>query len=337
MPEQTGPSPMLFFETVSAYQRSEAIKAAIELNLFTTVAEGHETAPAIARTCAIAERGARILCDYLTGLGFLTKHEDQYKLTPDSAVFLDRRSPAYVGGTLEFLLSPMLMAGFSETTAAVRKGGTAMAQDGTVAPENPIWVQFARGMAPMMLPAAEMMAGLVDPQPDQPLRILDIAAGHGRFGLAFAARNPQAHITALDWPAVLEVAKENAAHAGVSARYDTIAGSAFDVDFGGPYDVILLTNFLHHFDPPTNETLLRKVRAALAEGGRAVTLEFVPDDNRITPPGAAGFSFTMLVSTPAGDAYTFAELERMCANAGFAHSELYPVPRTPQSVVVSYK
>ena len=73
MPAQTGPSPILFFETVSAYQRSEAIKAAIELNLFTTIAAGHETAPAIAQNCAVAERGARILCDYLTVLGFLTQ------------------------------------------------------------------------------------------------------------------------------------------------------------------------------------------------------------------------------------------------------------------------
>lgn len=338
MPEQTGPSPLLFFDTVSAYQRTEAIKAAVELNLFTAIATGHETAAAIAQACQIAERGARILCDFLTVLGFLVKENEQYKLTPDSAVFLDRRSPAYIGGTLEFLLTPMLTAGFTETTAAVRKGGTAMPADGTVAPENPIWVKFARGMAPMMMPAANMMAELVDPQHDRPLRMLDIAAGHGRFGLAFAARNPQADITALDWPAVLEVAKENAAHAGVNAeRYHTIAGSAFDADFGGPYDVILLTNFLHHFDPPTNETLLRKVHAALADNGRAVTLEFVPADDRVSPPGAAVFSLTMLVSTPAGDAYTFAELERMCANAGFARSELHPVPQTPQSVVVSYK
>ena len=85
------------------------------------------------------------------------------------------------------------------------------------------------------------------------------------------ARNPQVEVTALDWAAVLEVAKENAAQAGVSERYHTIAGSAFDVDFGTGYDIVLLTNFLHHFDPPTNETLLRKVRAALKDGGRGGT------------------------------------------------------------------
>jgi SAM-dependent methyltransferase len=330
-------SPIHFFETLNAFQRTEALRAAIELDLFTAIAEGHETAADIARRCEASERGARILCDYLTICGFLTKDGARYQLTLDSAVFLDRHSPAYLGGAVEFLLAPALTAGFRETAAAVRKGGTAISDDGTVAPDNPLWVNFARGMAPMMLLPAQAIAELVDPAADRPLRVLDIAAGHGRFGIAFAERNPQTEVTALDWAAVLEVATENAARAGVGARHHTLPGSAFDVDFGGPYDVVLLTNFLHHFDAQTNEALLRKVHAALADGGRAVTLEFVPNEDRITPPPAAAFSLVMLVGTPAGDAYTYAELERMAANAGFTRSELHPLAPMPQSVVISYK
>jgi len=182
-----------------------------------------------------------------------------------------------------------------------------------------------------------LMAKLADPQADRKLKILDIAAGHGLFGIAFAKNNPQVEVTALDWKAVLEVAKENAQKAGVADRYKTIEGSAFDVEFGSGYDLVLLTNFLHHFDAPTCETLLRKVRAALAEGGRAVTLEFVPNEDRVTPPDAAGFSMMMLISTPSGDAYTFAELERMAANAGFSRSTLHPLPPTIEQVVISEK
>ena len=335
MSAQSELSPLLFFETINAYQRSEALKAAIELDLFTAIAEGNETTAALAERCSASERGTRVLCDYLTILGFLSKQDSSYKLTPDSAAFLNRHSPAYMGSAVEFLLSPMLMQGFSEMAAAVRKGGTVVGS--TVAPDNPIWVKFARGMAGLMMPAAQMMAGLLDPEHDEPLRVLDIAAGHGRFGITLAERNPQTEVTALDWAAVLEVAKENAAQAGVSERYHTIAGSAFEVDFGTGYDIVLLTNFLHHFDPPTNETLLRKVRAALKDGGRVATLEFVPNADRISPPPAAMFSFVMLVGTPAGDAYTFSELERMFANAGFARSELHPLPPTPESLVISYK
>jgi len=331
------PSPQLFFQTINAHQRTEALKAAIELEVFTAIGEGNTTVTEIAKRCQTSEKGMRVLCDYLATMEMLTKQGNQYALTLDSSVFLDKRSPGYLGGAVEFLCSPMLLEGFNHMTEAVRKGGTAVSEEGTTGPENPIWVKFARGMAGMMSMPAQLMAKLVDPNADQKLKILDIAAGHGLFGIAFATQNKQAEITAVDWRPVLEVAKENAEKAGVADRYSTIEGSAFDVEFGSGYDLVLLTNFLHHWDPPTNEKLLRKVRAALADGGRAVTLEFVPNDDRVTPPEVAGFSMVMLVGTPSGDAYTFAELERMFANAGFSRSTIHALPPTFQQVVISEK
>jgi len=331
------PSPQLFFQTINAHMRTEALKAGIELEVFTAIGEGNTTPAEIAKRCGASEKGIRVLCDYLTIMEMLTKNDGHYGLTLDSSVFLDKRSPSYLGGATEFLCSPTLTEGQKRMTDAVRKGGTAMEDDGTIGPDHPVWVGFARGMAPMMAMPAQLMANLVDPNADQKLRILDIAAGHGLFGINFAIRNKQAEVTAVDWKAVLDVAKENAQRMGVADQYKTIEGSAFDVDFGTGYDLVLLTNFLHHFDPPTNETLLRKVHAALADGGRAVTLEFVPNDDRVTPPDSAGFSMMMLVGTPSGDAYTFAELERMFANAGFSRSTLHPLPPTFQQVVISEK
>jgi precorrin-6B methylase 2 len=340
MPEPSSqPSPLLFMETVSAYQRSAAIKAAIELEVFTHIAEGKTSAGELAEACAATERGVRILCDYLTVIGFLTKREQSYQLTLDSAAFLDQRSPAYMGGAIEFLLSPMLSEGFDNLTAAVRQGGTALPEEGSIAPEHPVWVRFARAMAPMMAMPAQLMAQAIAVEaPQRKLRVLDIAAGHGMFGIAVAQHLPEARITALDWPNVLEVAEENARRAGIHERYELLPGSAFEVDFGGDYDLILLTNFLHHFDPQTCEQLLRKVHAALAPDGRAVTLEFVPNEDRVSPPGPAMFSLVMLGSTPRGDAYTFSELERMFAGAGFKRSVSHPLPPgVPQLVIISDK
>jgi ubiquinone/menaquinone biosynthesis C-methylase UbiE len=338
MPEHTQPpSPELFFQTVNSYQRTAALKAAIELDLFGAIGEGNSTAAEIAASRNVSERGARILCDYLVITGLMTKGGERYGLTQDSAIFLDRRSPAYMGGTLEFILAPSMVASFDDLATAVRNGGTANPEGGTVAPENPIWVKFARAMAPMMAMNAHMIAEMSSDIEGRGAKVLDIAAGHGLFGIAFASRYKETEVFALDWPAVLEVAKENASAAGVAERYHTIGGSAFDADFGEGYDLVLLTNFLHHFDPPTCEALLRKVRAALKDGGRALTLEFVPNDDRVTPPVSAAFSLTMLAGTPGGDAYTYAELERMFANAGFAHSELRDLPASPQKLVVSHK
>jgi hypothetical protein len=331
------PSPEHFFESVNAYQRTAALKAAVELELFTAVAEGSRDPRSIAARCQASERGVRILSDFLVVTGFLTKGEGGYGLTQDSALFLDKRSPAYMGGALEFLLAPTLLAGFEDLAGAVRKGGTAVPGGGTVSVENPVWVKFARAMAPMAAPAAGHLPPLVGAKQQGEFKVLDLAAGHGLYGLAFARHNPEASVVALDWPGVLEVAKENARGAGVAGRYSTIEGDAFGAEFGGGYDVVLLTNFLHHFDPPTCEQLLRKVHAALKEGGAALTLEFVPNEDRVTPPLPAAFSLTMLAGTPAGDAYTYAELERMFANAGFAGSEAHPLPASPQQAIISRK
>jgi 2-polyprenyl-3-methyl-5-hydroxy-6-metoxy-1,4-benzoquinol methylase len=333
----TGPSPTLFFDTVNAYQRTEALRAAIEMDLFTQVAAGRRTAEQLAQACQASPRGVRILADYLTILGFLRKEGDSYQLTPDAETFLDRRSPGYLGGALEFLLADDLRESFRHLTAAVRRGGTATSEEGTVSHDNPIWVAFARAMAPLMQMPARLLADLIGGNLQQPLRVLDVAAGHGLFGITVAERYPQARVTALDWPGVLAVAAENARRAGVAARHSLLPGSAFEADWGGPYDIVLLTNFLHHFDVPTCRQIAAKAHAALAPGGRALTLEFIPEPDRVTPPSTAVFALTMLATTARGDAYTFAEYQALFAEAGFRRSEFYPLPPTNQQAVVSYR
>ena len=334
----TAPSPALIFDTFNAYQRTAALQGAIELDVFTAIGEGNKTVPEIARRIGASEKGTRVLCDFLTVIGFLTKENVEYALTGDSAFFLDRRSPAYMGSIGTFLaqLEHRLTA-FKDVAGAVRKGGTTLSGTGTMDPDDPIWVTFARSMEPLMAMPAQMMAKMIGAAEGKPSKVLDIAAGHGLFGITIAKQNPNAHIHAVDWATVLEVAQENAAKAGVAGRYSTIAGSAFEVDFGGDYDVVLLTNFLHHFDAGTCETLMRKIHAALKPGGVVATLEFVPNEDRISPPQAASFSMMMLATTEHGDAYTFAEFERMFRNAGFARSEMRALTPLPETVVLSYK
>jgi len=333
----SGPSPMPFFETVGAYQRTAALRTAVDLGLFTAIGPGGATASDAAQKCGAAERGVRILCDYLTIVGLLTKQDSLYNLTPDSAMFLDRNSPAYLGGTLHFLLSPTIMEGFQNLTEAVRKGGTALPGQGTVEDAHPVWVDFARAMMPLMMMPAQLMAKSIQCDPHKKMKVLDIAAGHGIFGITLAQQNPNLEVVALDWPDVLAVATENAQRMGVADRHSTLPGSAFDVDFGSGYDLVLITNFLHHFDIPTCESLLKKVYAALVEGGRAATLDFVPNEDRISPPAAAAFSLMMLAGTPSGDAYTFSQYDSMFRNAGFKRSELHALQPSPNQLILSYK
>jgi 2-polyprenyl-3-methyl-5-hydroxy-6-metoxy-1,4-benzoquinol methylase len=333
LPQQ--PTPERFFNVINAYEQTEAMKAAIELEIFTAIAEGNLTAATIAKRCEGAERGVRMLCDFLTIHGFLTKQGAQYALAPDSALFLNRQSPAYIGTAIEFLLAPRLREGHARLTEAVRRGGTALGE-GTLQSENPDWVKFAQAMMPLMHMPAEIMATELR-KGDEAHKVLDIAAGHGIFGISVAKQNPAAHIYAADWKNVLEVAMKNAQAMGVADRYHMLAGSAFETDFGSGYDLALIANFLHHFDPPTCTTFLRKVQAALIPGGRVAIAEFVPNPDRVTPPTAAAFSIMMLATTPSGDAYTFAELENISKNAGFTRVELALPEIGLDRLVIAYR
>lgn len=327
-------TPALVFEMLQAHQRTAALKAAINLDLFRAVGEGPGDVAFIARHCSASERGIRILCDFLTINGVLLKEDGRYHHSPTSAAFLDPRSPACVASIAQFLGNPAMQEPYDHLADIVRSGRTVLPGDGSVEPDNPIWVQFAETMAPMMAPLVGPLGAVVLEGHTGPMRVLDIAAGHGLFGIEIAKQNPQARVTGLDWSPVLRVALENARKAGVQDRYDMLPGSAFDVDFGGPYDAVLLTNFLHHFDKPTCVGLLKKVRAALRPGGRAATLEFVPNEDRVSPPMPAAFAMTMLVTTPAGDAYTLSELTAMYQEAGFAGITGHPIPMSPHTVVM---
>jgi 2-polyprenyl-3-methyl-5-hydroxy-6-metoxy-1,4-benzoquinol methylase len=329
------PSPGIVFDTLQAYQRSVALRAAIDLDLFTAIAEGNRRLSAIAARIKASEKGTRVLCDYLTMIGFLGKQGGEYSLTPDSAAFLNRHSPAYMGSMANFLMSPHIAEMFEDMAGVIRHGGALPSDDGALAPENPMWVEFARSMAPMMQMPAELIAKSFAGD-SKPIKVLDISAGHGLFGIAFARHNPNAKVVGLDWANVLEVAKENAAKAGVADRYSTIPGSAFEVDFGSGYDIILIPNFLHHFDSATNEQVLRKVRSALVPNGIAIAPEFIPNEDRISPARDAMFSLQML-GTPAGDAYTYSELDKMFRIAGFAGTEMRELAPFPQRLVVAHK
>ena len=250
------PNPSLIFETMNRYQHTMALKGAVELEIFTHIGDGATSAAEIAKRSKASERGTRILCDFLTIMGFLTKQDGAYGLTPESAAFLNKKSPAYMGSIAGFLTNETMLSSFRDVAGLVRKGGTMLGGDGTVESENPIWVEFARTMVPIVIMPAKMAAAIVAGTGRK--KVLDIAAGHGMFGICVAEQNPSAEIVGLDWKSVLEVALENAKRAGIMNRYKTIAGSAFDVDLQSGYDVVLIPNFLHHFDAPTNVTLLKK-------------------------------------------------------------------------------
>jgi ubiquinone/menaquinone biosynthesis C-methylase UbiE len=326
----------MIFGVITGYQRTAAFKGAVDLDLFTAVAEGNDTPAAIASRCRANERGVRILCDTLVVMGFLVKRNGRYTLPPGGEL-LDRRSPMYAADVARFVASPELVGHFTRVADSVRAGGTVVPNEGSLAPEHPMWIEFARGMRPFAEFLAQLVANLLRADEAPPWKVLDIAAGHGAFGIALAKANPRAEIVALDWPNVLVVAEENAAKAGVADRLRKLPGSALELDYGSDYDLVLVPNLLHHFDPAGCENVLSRAHAALRPGGRVVIVEFVPNDDRVSPPEPASFALVMLVETPRGDAYTFAELAAMAKRAGFAKSECHDLAPSFHRAVIATK
>jgi 2-polyprenyl-3-methyl-5-hydroxy-6-metoxy-1,4-benzoquinol methylase len=333
MSTATTVSPDAVFDALFAYQQTAALKAAIDLDVFTAIEEGATDPTALASRTGASARGVRILCDYLTTLSMLSKADGRYSLSPTAAAFLSRRSQMYLGTMAQFLTLPELKHNFDDLTGAVRRGGV-LPSGNTVSVENAIWVEFARAMGPMAMANALVMADLISLPTNGAVRVLDIAAGHGMYGIALAQRHPTLQVTAVDWAPVLSVAVDHAKQAGVEGRYETRAGDAFATPFGGDYDLALVTNFLHHFNAEQNTTFLRKVADALKPSGQVALVEFVPNADRVTPPIAARFSLTMLAGTPEGDAYTQAELTGMLQAAAFDRVQSHALP-TGQTLILA--
>ncbi len=330
-------TPSRILEALNGFQRTAVLKAAIELDVFTAIAEGATDPAGLAERIPASEKGVRALGDYLVTLGLLAWDGAHYALTVESARYLDRASTEYLGGTVAFYASPTLIEAFAGATEAVRRGGSDPAHMDSMVPSHPIWTEYARAMVPLFRRPAEAVAELVAEALPPPGRILDVAAGHGLFGIAIARKFPSASVTAIDWPEVLEVARSQAREGGVEDRFTGVPGNAFDTPLGFGWDVVLLTNFLHHFDPATCETLLRRVAAALRPDGAVVVVEFIPNDDRVTPPAVAQFGMSMLTTTTRGEVYSFSDLSGMLERAGFRSSTLHPLPHTPERAVVALR
>jgi predicted nicotinamide N-methyase len=320
------------FDIAMAYQKTAALTAAVRLNLFSVIGEKAVSLEELSASTQASERGLRILCDYLTVIDLLAKQGSNYSLTQVARTFLDEGSPLAMGKIVDFVAAPETLELFlADPASYVRRGGASGLAN--VSPDHPVWIRFAKAAAPFAATTAKRVAAHVATFPELPYTVLDIAAGHGLFGIEVAKVSPEALVTAVDWAAVLTVAQTNAEAAGVADRFNMLPGNALEIDWGSDFDLVLLPNFLHHFDFATCTALLRKVKASLAPGGHAFGIDLVPNEDRVSPPTAATFAFFMLATTPGGDAYTASEFDHMARDAGFRGATVRPLAPTPQSLI----
>ncbi len=308
----TGLDPTWLLDEFRAFERTLALRTAIELDLFTRIGSGANTIRALSAASGASERGLRALCDYLTVQGHLLKRGARYSLTLNSRLYLTTASPAYFGSAVKFFASDATVAAFCRLRQTVERG-TACSEDFAELD----WVEYARSMVPLAEATAQFAAKALAGVSKDPIQVLDLGAGHGLYGLAIAAQNSAAQIFALDAPQVLEIAMGNARESGVAERYHPVPGDAFETDFGGPYNLVLAANLAHHFDEASNIRLFQKVRAALKPAGRIALIEWVPNADRVSPAHDAAFALTVLATSARGSIYTLTEYSRMLRAAGF--------------------
>jgi ubiquinone/menaquinone biosynthesis C-methylase UbiE len=298
-----------------SFAPSCVMTAALRLGVFSHMAAGKSTAAEVAQAAGASERGTRMLLDALAGFGLLTKSGERYELTPHARQYLVRESPDYAGGMAE---SGGMIEAWTHLDECVRTGR----------PVHRVETQErAEEFFPMLVrtlhvvnrePARRTAEALGAGRESKGLRVLDVAAGSGVWGIAFAEADPSARVTAQDFPGVLPTTREYVRRHGLEERFDFLAGDLKEVDFGeSRYDVALLGNIVHSEGEESSRELFRRLRRALRPGGRVVVIDMLPNDARTGPPYQLIFALNMLVNTERGDTYTLAEYTRWLQEAGF--------------------
>jgi C-methyltransferase len=335
-------NPPQFFDMLLAYKTSAMLTAGIDLGIFGAVDEltaggGEATSNAVAQRLGLSERGARLLLNALAALGLLESDGMTYELTQATATYLVPGSPRYLGDMTKVMVSRWEWEAFGALADAVRRGGPVIAEHAEM-PEYRYWEQFARYVGAVARPTAELVASqLADWAAARPrLDVLDVACGHGLYGYILAGQQPHARVWSLDRPNVLALARKNAADLGVADRATMLSGDMFDVPLGGPYDLVLVANTLHHFSTDRCLALLRRLARVTADDGRIVLVGFM---TREVPPAqdaaAHLFSILMLAWTYAGEVHAERIYRSMLQVAGFGEATLNQVPGLPLSVIVA--
>ena len=313
-----------------AYAPPLILGAAIEHRIFDLLADGAKTAAEVSRENGASLRGVRAIMNALVGFELLKKDDEgRYSLTPESAAFLVRKNPGYLGGILRH--GDQLIPRWLHLSEIVKTGKPAMAVnregDGSA-----FFVDFVEDLFPVGYPSAKALAAAFP----QARKVLDVAAGSGVWSIPLAQNSKEVRVTALDWPGVLPATRRVTERMGVAGQYEFLAGDLNSADLGNGYDLATLGQILHSEGETHSRALLGRVFQALAPGGTIAIAEFIANEDRTGPPLAMLFAVNMLVNTEDGDTFTVTEISQWLREAGFVDPRTMEVP-APSPLILASK
>jgi len=330
----TLPSGQKIADLVWGFAPTQAAAAAVELDLFSLIAQGMSGASELAKASGTQARGLTMLLDALVGMGLLDKQKGRYALTPEAEAYLVKGKDSYMGWFFQH--SSDMMQGWGRLPEILRAGKPVRPVDGQGASEE-FFPPLVRALHVSHLPAARNLARKLGVGARwRGLKILDVAAGSGVWSIAALEEDPSATATALDWPRVLDVAREFAAKHGVDDRFSTLEGSWRETPLEeNTYDLALLGHICHAEGEEASREFLRRLCPALRPGGKAVVLDMVPNDERTAPAFPLLFALNMLVHTERGGTYTLEEYGRWFSEAGFKKVEAVDIRSHSPAIVAS--
>jgi precorrin-6B methylase 2 len=339
----TAPNPELIMKIGMGFWASKTLLSAVELELFTQLSGQALTAAEIAGRLDLHPRSRYDFLDALVSLGLLDRDGDgpdaRYRNTPDTATFLDKNSPAYLGGILE-MASSRLYGYWGSLTEALHTGqpqneiktGAPGLFEGVYA-EPARLENFLDGMHGLQIGAFSALCSTVDLSAHS--RFCDIGGANGGLSAMVAAANPHLTGVTFDLPPVAPVAAKNLARLGVADRVSTAAGDFF-TDSLPPADVYFMGNILHDWNEQQKQALITKACRALPAGGILVAIENIIDDARRANSFGLLMSLNMLIELPGGFDYTGAQFDRWARTAGFDRTEVRHLAG-PTSAAIAYK
>jgi SAM-dependent methyltransferase len=319
-----------------AYAPPLIISAAVNNKVFDALQGGAKTVEQLKRETGASARGLRAIMDALVGLELLKKdRQSKYSLTPESQAFLISDKPGALSGFFGSIL-PIMTSRWLRLTDIVRDGRPAVAVNQQTEGTE-FFSQLVETIIPMSYAGAQKLADhLKVAKAKEQVRVIDLAAGSGIWGIAVAQKSPRVQVTAVDWAGMIPTTKRITEKFGVRDRFDFIEGDLLEANFGSGYDVATLGHILHSEGEQRSRQLLKKAFRALKSGGTIAIAEWLVNDERTKPLPSLMFSVQMLVNTEKGDTFSFNEIKQWLEDAGFKKVRKLEAPG-PSPLILAIK
>jgi 2-polyprenyl-3-methyl-5-hydroxy-6-metoxy-1,4-benzoquinol methylase len=324
-------------DMAQSVRRAGVLLAGLDLAVFDTMADGPAGPETIAAQLDAPARGVRVLLRALAAIELLRTDGERFWLAAGVDRVLVRSSPGYFGDLLRLAISRYEWEAMGRLSDAVRHGGTVLDTHAET-PEYAFWEDLARNPTAHTPLVADLLAETLAPWAEgrESLDILDVACGHGLYGYTVAQRNPQARVRSMDWANVLEYSRGHAERLGVLDRVELTPGDMFEAPLGGPYDLSLITNVLHHFSAERAGRMLRRLADVTRPGGRIGIVAITANDrDPASDPVPHLFAALMLALTHEGESHPLETYRELLTANGFGEPQLHQIGGVPLRLLIA--